>query len=216
MSSGPRLHPLHLRRILGRALTGVDDANRATGECGVLRALNEGDIDSVRAAIGGKRDPLLGEDFTARIAAHIADSEQKEFFRYAIDVPARVWHEAARTGRVEGRSFRRVLADYLVRGLEAYSEQRRDAHDAREALRAELRQFRAMVEQLAPRSTSTPSEALAALAEQLGAVAVGIKQIQDDDRASGNALVAIVAALHERKWIPKGLAAQLQKDGWLG
>jgi hypothetical protein len=213
------IHPRHLERLLGRSLTGVEDQYTATGERSVVRALNEGQLDVVRAAIQGKRDPLVRPDFVARIEAHLATNATKEFFRYDVDVPARVWHEAARTGRVEGRSFRRVLADYLVRGWEAYTEQRQHADNSRAALRTELRDYRVALDQAAARAAAgghADRTEIKELAAQQAAVAAAVNRLSDGEAARDNAIVAIIAALQDRKWIPKAFVPQLQRDGWLG
>jgi hypothetical protein len=213
-----RLHPLYLKRVLGRALTGVDDGDKSTGEYGILHALNAGDVDRVRSTLGSKRDPLVREDFAERIVAHIATDERQAFFSYSIDVPARVWHEAARTGRLEGRSFRRVLGDYLTRGWEVHSDQRKEADTPREALREELQRFRVVIADAhskTPAATGALPSELEGLAVELHALEERVKRLVDLDRAQTNALVAIVAALNERKWIPKAMVGQLQREGWL-
>jgi hypothetical protein len=211
-----RFYPLRLRRELGRELLGVEDGDRSTGEYKLLRAVEEGDLAALRVAAARKDDPLVGKDLLALVTAHIAANEQKEFIRYSVDVPAKVWHDAARAGRVEGRSFRSVLTDYLTRGWEEYAEQRRHADKSREALGAELRRFRGALEECAARPAAGDTVPTPEVMARLDGLAAAVRRLEDGEQARANALVAMVVALNERKWIPKSMIAQLQHDGWLG
>jgi hypothetical protein len=212
---GPdRVHPWRLKQILRRDLAGSNDPENPTGEWRVLAALNRNDIEDVRRALTTEpRDPLLRPDFVAWMTAELSVDPDSEFVPYSLHIPKRIWHAAAKRGRLDHRSFRDVLKDYLVRGWEESTAQHAEARNARKALSQQLKRYSALLEDTlaAPREGGAGGPRLEAVEKAVGELRA---DVADTHRTTTNALAALLVAFDQRKWLAPEIRKQLKADGW--
>lgn len=198
-----RLHPLHLRRLVGRTLA---DAERDLVK--LLSALPT--EDALRRL--DDPAPACGEDFLAVLRAKLAAEQTRPAKSYLLTIPADLWDRYAERAREQHRTIEGSLVDALQRDDQRLREGAQAVVDARAQFVSDVGGLR---QELRRHHDALAVASAAGAPDKLAAVRDLVLEERQDQRRFGVALASVLKVLHGRGWVDKQLEAFLRREGWL-
>lgn len=197
------LHPLHLRRLVGRTLT---DAERD-----LAKALSA--LPPEEALRRLEDSPPVAEDLSAVLRAKLAAEQTRPAKAYLLTIPADLWDRYAARAREQHRTIEGSLVDALQRDDQRLREGAQAVVDARAQFVSDVGGLR---QELRRQRDALATAGAPGAPDKLAAVRDLVLEERQDQRRFGVALASVLKVLHGRGWVDKQLEAFLRREGWLG